>query len=142
MMEVKVETRGAFKQIEKLTGPAYTEGKFRGFKAMAEVVRDRAAQTKMFEDKTGTLRKRWRIRKKKFRNRDGTMEFQAHLRNVAPHAHLIIYGRRQRGTGPKSKPRPFIKAAARETGPAQLKAAGKAMLGFLKEVERENPGRA
>lgn len=143
MLEVRV--RGvdeAIRALEKFEGPAYAEGKYKGFRAMAEITRDRAKLTDMFKDKTGKLRRSFRILKKKRRNRDGTEEFEAHLRNTAPHAHLIIYGRRARGTGKKSEPRPFIQKAAAETRNEQLRAAGKAMWDFIGEVARENRSRA
>ena len=142
MLEVKVNTKAAITQLEKLTNERYTEGKRRGFEAMAKIVREKARATDMFKDKTGTLRARWRIARKRRRNRDGTTEIEMLLRNTAPHAHLIIYGRKARNNGPKSKPRPFIQKAAAETGREQLAAAGRAMLDFLKEIEGENPRRA
>ena len=142
MLEVRFRADDAVRALEKLTGPQYREGKYRGFKAMAEITRDRAKMTTMFKDKTGTLRKRWRIQKKRRRNRDGTEESIAHLRNTAPHAHLIIYGRRARGTGTKSKPRPFIQQAARDSRPEQLRAAGREMWKFIKSVSAANRARA
>ena len=141
MLEIKIDTRSAIKQLEKLTGPEYTKGKYEGFKAMAGIVRDRAKQTTMFDDKTGILRSRWRINKKTRRNRDGTTESMAVLKNTAPHAHLIIYGRKQRGTGKKSKPRPFIQRAAQESGIEQMHAAGRAMTDFLSKLALSNPHR-
>ena len=141
MLDVKVDTRSAITQLEKLTSDRYVEGKRRGFEAMAKIVREKARASDMFKDKTGTLRARWKIARKKRKNRDGTEEIEMLLRNTAPHAHLIIYGRKARNNGPKSKPRPFIQKAAAETQKEQLAAAARAMLGFLKEVERENPRR-
>ena len=139
MIGVEFDSRSAIKQLEKLTGPAYDKGKYAGFRGMAEVVRDRAKMTTMFKDKTGILRSRWRIAQKRRRNRDGTMEITAELRNTAPHAHLIIFGRRQRGVGKKSTPRPFIQQAARNSLPEQTEAAGRAMTAFLKKVASQNP---